>query len=64
MPKNSPFFINIGQDLFMMVGLPKIASWDTASRPKNPKRGMFGFNSETSNLEYWDGSAWFAAAMS
>lgn len=64
MAKNSPFFINIGPGLSMMIGLPKIVSWNTAGRPKKAKKGTFGFNSQTSNLEYWDGTAWFAAPMS
>lgn len=64
MAKNSPFLIDIGQGLSVMVGLPTIASWSTSSRPKDPKRGTFGFNFQTNNLEYWDGSAWFVAEMS
>lgn len=64
MQKNSPIFIDIGQGLSVMVGLPTIPSWDTADRPKKPKVGTFGFNSETNNLEYWDGKSWFEVAMS
>lgn len=64
MQKNSPIFIDLGQGLSVMVGLPRIPSWDTADRPKKPKVGTFGFNSQTNNLEYWDGKSWFEAAMS
>jgi len=64
MPKNSPFFINIGPGLSMMIGLPKIASWNTAGRPKNARVGTFGFNMQTQSLEYWDGTNWFTALMS
>lgn len=63
MPKNSNQLINIGQGLSIMVGLPTINSWDSQTRPKNAKRGTFGFNSETNNLEYSDGSNWFTAPM-
>ena len=63
MAKNSPFLIDIGQGLAMMVGLPTIHSWDTAGRPKKAKKGTFGFNFQTNNLEYFDGDDWFAAPM-
>ena len=64
MPKNSPFFIDLGQDLSMMVDLLTIPFWNSAGRPKKAKRGTFGFNSQTKELEYWDGNIWFAASMS
>ncbi len=64
MPENAPLFVDIGQGLSIMIGLPTIASWDTKGRPKEPKIGTFGFNTQTKNLEYWDGAAWFAAALS
>ncbi len=64
MPKNSNLLVDIGQGLSLMVGLPTISSWDRKNRPKNPKQGTFGFNTETNSLEYWDGSNWLAAAMS
>lgn len=55
--------MDIGQGLSIMVGLPTIASWDTISRPKDAKKGTFGFNSQTTSLEYFDGSTWLAAPM-
>lgn len=63
MANNSGLFINIGEGLSIKPGLPTIATWKTSGRPKNPKRGTFGFNSQTSSLEYWDGSDWFGASM-
>ena len=63
MPKNSQFFINISQDLSMMVGLLTIPAWNSAGRPKKAKKGTFGFNFQTNNLEYWDGAAWLGAQM-
>ena len=64
MPKNSQFFINIGQGLSIRIGLLTIPLWNTADRPKKARKGTFGFNSQTNNLEYWDGTTWFAAPMS
>lgn len=46
-----------------MIGLPKIATWNKATRPKKAKKGTFGFNTQTNNLEYWDGSSWYGAPM-
>ena len=59
-----PIFVDIGKGLSLMTGLPTIISWNTKQRPQNAKRGTFGFNSQTNNLEYFDGSDWFAASMS
>lgn len=63
MAKNSPLFVNIGQGLSMMIGLPILTTWETAGRPKNPKKGTFGFNTQTYSLEYWDGSDWYKCQM-
>lgn len=63
MSKNHPLLIDIGHGLSLAVGLTLIASWTTNKRPIRAKRGTFGFNTETSNLEYWDGSNWLAASM-
>ena len=63
MPKNSPLFVEIGPGLSFVVGLPTIATWKTAERPKKAKRGTFGFNTETKNLEYCNGTDWYRAAM-
>lgn len=64
MAKNSQLLIDIGQGLYIMAGLPTITSWDNAGRPKQAKTGTIGFNFQTNNLEYWDGTVWFAAQMS
>lgn len=64
MAKNSPFYIDLGNGLFTMIGLPAIPIWKTTNRPKKAKPGTFGFNSQTNQLEYWDGTAWFAANLS
>lgn len=63
MKKSSPLFVNIGQGLSMMIGLPVLTTWETANRPKNPKKGTFGFNTQTYSLEYWDGDSWYQCQM-
>ena len=63
MAKNSPIFIEIGQGLSLMVGLPTINSWTSKERPMKAKTGTFGFNSQTNNLEYYDGTQWLGASM-
>ena len=63
MPKNSALVIDLGQGLSILTSLLTIPSWDTASRPKNARKGTFGFNSQTNSLEYWDGDVWFSVAM-
>ena len=64
MPRSKPLTIKVADGLSIMLGLPTIPSWNLQSRPKKPKNGTIGFNTQTSNLEYWDGKSWFAAAMS
>jgi hypothetical protein len=60
---SSTIVMDIGQGLSLMLGLPRINSWDTPGRPKNAKNGTFGFNSETNSLEYFDGTDWYTARM-
>lgn len=60
----SSLLMDIGDGLFMVVGLPKLALWKTRERPKKAARGTFGYNYQTSSLEYFDGSVWFAASLS
>jgi hypothetical protein len=61
--KNAPLYINIGGGLSAMVGLPRIATWNTSGRPVNPKRGTFGLNTETKKLEVWNGSLWYNVSL-
>jgi hypothetical protein len=53
----------IGGGASVMTGYRRIPSWNTLGRPKNPKPGIFGFNLQTSNLEYWTGSKWLKLPM-
>lgn len=63
MPNNQPLLVNIGQGISLLAGLPTITSWKNTNRPKKPKRGTFGYNSETNYLEYFDGHIWYGAPM-
>ena len=63
MPKGHPLFIDIGQGLSLMIGLPTIDSWKSLERPKKAKQGTFGFNLQTKHLEYYDGSDWYSAPL-
>jgi hypothetical protein len=63
MPLNSNTFLEIGQGLAIMIGLPTITRWKNLTRPKTAKRGTFGFNTDTNSLEYWDGKSWFGATL-
>jgi hypothetical protein len=60
---SSSILLDIGQGLSVILGLPKLTSWNTEDRPQGAKRGTFGFNSQTNSLEYYDGADWFAAPM-
>jgi hypothetical protein len=64
MPGYQPLYIDIGQGLSMLVGLPTVGSWDNDGRPKNAKSGTLGYNTQTRSVEYWDGTDWFAAKLS
>jgi len=63
MAENHTLMLEIGQGLSVMLGLPTIVSWKTNQRPSKAKRGTIGFNTQTNNLEYWNGSDWFSASM-
>jgi hypothetical protein len=38
--------------------LLKMPVWGSAGRPSNPRRGDFGFNAETNQLEIYNGYMW------
>lgn len=63
MEHNQTLLMNLGQGLSLIIGMPTIASWKTQERPKKPKTGTLGFNNQTNNLEYWNGSYWLTAIM-
>jgi len=45
------------------MGNELIPSWNSLGRPKHPKIGNVGFNLETNNLEFWNGSLWYTLPM-
>jgi len=55
--------ITAGQGASALLGLERIPSWNAAGRPKKAREGIFGFNSQTKNLEYWNGSVWLKLRM-
>ncbi|QQG47682.1 MAG: hypothetical protein HY044_01170 [Candidatus Woesebacteria bacterium] len=55
--------ITATQQLFGPIEQKVIPSWNIAGRPKNVKKGTFGFNFQTNHLEYWNGSAWLKLPM-
>ena len=61
MANNYSVMLDIGQGLSLMIGIPTISSW--VVRPKRPRPGTVGFNLKTKRLEYFDGEAWYEAAM-
>ena len=63
MAKNTQLLVDIGQGLSLMIGLPRIATWETGNRPQKPRQGTIGFNSKTKSLEFYDGNYWFEANM-
>jgi hypothetical protein len=64
MSQNQSILVEIGPGLSVMTGLPRIGSWKTGERPKKASRGVFGFNTQTNALEYFDGSHWMSAPLS
>ena len=64
MANKKSLLVNLGQGLSIMLGFPSVATWKTSTRPKKAKKGTLGFNTQTNNLEYWDGSSWWSVRMS
>jgi len=60
---NKQLLIDIGDNLYIPVGLPTISSWNSKKRPKRPGAGTFGYNTQTNTLEYFDGSNWYGGSM-
>ncbi|OGH17207.1 MAG: hypothetical protein A3C30_01180 [Candidatus Levybacteria bacterium RIFCSPHIGHO2_02_FULL_40_18] len=64
--KNSLIFNHealTNQTLFATVFQYMIPSWNNAGRPKKVKTGTIGFNSQTKNLEFFNGSSWLKLPM-
>ncbi|MBN1169178.1 hypothetical protein JXA63_04790 [Candidatus Woesebacteria bacterium] len=40
-----------------------IPSWNVFGRPKKPKVGMIGFNTQTKEIEIWNGTIWYKLPM-
>jgi len=55
--------LDFGNKLSLLVGNSKVLIWNTSGRPKSPKRGTLGYNSETKNLEFYNGFYWLTTEM-
>ena len=62
--KNGSYYLEVDEGLAVMVGMPMLPNWNTSGRPLTPKSYMYGFNSDTSKLEMWNGSAWVGTLLS
>lgn len=56
--KNANLYLGIGSDLSIVLGNPRMPKWNTAGRPAAPLDYVYGFNTDTSAIEVWTGSAW------
>lgn len=60
---NKQLLIDIGDNLYLPIGLPTISSWNNKRKPKKPAMGTLGYNTQTNSLEYFDGSYWYEGPM-
>lgn len=56
--KNQPFYYDIGDNLSIMLGPPRMVVWGITGRPQSPHLGEFGFNDELLRIEIWMGFEW------
>ena len=56
--ENANLYLGIGSDLSIVLGNPRMPNWNTAGRPAAPLDYVYGFNTDTSAIEVWTGSAW------
>jgi hypothetical protein len=62
--KNSNLYLSLGSGLSMMLGLPRLSNWNILGRPSSPLPYTVGFNTDTSKLEMWNGTAWVGTLLS
>jgi len=53
----------LGEPKIQTVNQESIPTWNTAGRPQNARKGTIGFNFQTNNLEFWNGTAWLTLRM-
>ena len=61
---NGSYYLDIGSKLSIMLGGPAMPSWNTVGRPATPKSFAYGFNTDTSKLELWNGVSWVGVLLS
>ena len=64
MPISKQLLIDIGDNMYLPIGLPSISTWNNKKRPKKPSAGTFGYNTQTNNLEFFNGKNWYGGSMS
>jgi hypothetical protein len=55
---NDNLLLDIGGSLVMQLSRFSMPTWNIEGRPDSPKRGDYGFNTETDAIETYDGSGW------
>jgi len=55
--------IGTNEGVRILVGQQRIPSWNILGRPEKVKPGTLGHNTQTNNLEYWNGSEWLTLHM-
>lgn len=60
---NSNLYFMFQYPLSKMLGSPRLPTWNTAGRPSSPLAGNFGFNTQTSALEVYNGTAWVSTPL-
>lgn len=56
--QNGNYYLEIDPGLSIMIGVARMSNWNTAGRPASPLIYTFGYNTDTGNLEMWNGSKW------
>ncbi len=49
--------------MVLQLGTGRVPSWNTAGRPAAPDLCTIGYNSQTDDLELWNGTAWKTVAL-
>jgi hypothetical protein len=60
---NGNLYYDIGSNLSIMLGTFALSNWNTAGRPTSPRNYQVGFNTTTSKIELWTGSAWIGVTL-
>lgn len=56
--ENATLYYDIGSNLSLPLGPPRMPNWNTAGRPSTPQDYEYGYNITTGAIEVWNGSTW------